>query len=392
MMAAPGFRRVPMYFARLFMVRIPHKRGKEMIIHMAKDATPEQENALLKRVEARGFEYQIIHGSTGIDVIGVLGDLSGVEESYFAECDGVDKVIRISKPYKMVSREFAHDSKTLVKGTKVVKVGETVIGGRELTIMAGPCSLESSEQVMSIAEYVAGMGVPIMRGGAYKPRTSPYSFQGMGLRGLELLAQVREHYGLKIVTEATGLHRHMCEDGNLERNNVLENVISYADIIQVGARNMKSYGFLQELGILTKQSKTPILLKRGDSSTLKDFLLAAEYIVANGNPNVMLCLRGIRTFEDDRFQRFTPDIGAIAVLKQESNLPVIFDPSHSTGYRSRVRAASLAAVAAGADGLLIETHNNPAEAMCDGEQCVTHDELARIKAQAEKIRSLVYDE
>jgi 3-deoxy-7-phosphoheptulonate synthase len=353
-----------------------------MIIHMAKGATQEQEKAVLDRISTRGFEYEIIHGSTGIDVIGVLGDLSGVEESYFAELDGVDKVIRISKPYKLVSREYSAKS-------KVVRVGDVAIGGPELVIMAGPCSLESEEQVMAIAEYVHDLGIPVMRGGAYKPRTSPYSFQGMGLAGLELLARVRERYGLKIVTEATGLHRHLSPDGMLEKNNVLENVISYTDIIQVGARNMKSYGFLQELALLTKKTKTPILLKRGDSSTLKDFLLAAEYIVSNGNPNVILCLRGIRTFEEEKFQRHTPDLGAIAVLKQESNLPVIFDPSHAIGYRGYVEAVSLAAAAAGADGLLIETHNDPANALCDGEQCIVRDQLARLKETAEKVRGLV---
>ena len=166
-------------------------------------------------------------------------------------------------------------------------------------------------------------------------------------------------------------------------------MIEYADIIQVGTRNMKSYGFLQELAILTKKKKTPILLKRGDSSTLKDFLLAAEYIVANGNPNVILCLRGIRTFEDEKMQRFTPDIGAIAVLKQESNLPVVFDPSHSAGYRERVYAVSMAAVAAGADGLIIETHCDPANALCDGEQCVTNRQLGKIKIDAEKIKNVL---
>ncbi len=353
-----------------------------MIINMAKGAGKEQEKLVLERIKAKGFEYQIIHGATGIDVIGVLGDLSNVEESYFAELDGVDKVVRISKPYKMVSREFSPESKT-------VQVGDISVGGRELVLMAGPCSLETPDQVMSIAEYVHELGIPIMRGGAYKPRTSPYSFQGMGLKGLEILAGVREKYGLKIVTEATGLHRHVDEAGILERNNVMENVIGYTDIIQIGARNMKSYGMLQELGRLTKKTKTPILLKRGDSSTLKDFLLAAEYIVANGNPNVMLCLRGIRTFEEERFQRFTPDIGAVAVLKQESNLPVIFDPSHSSGYRKNVMPVALAAVAAGADGLLIETHNDPANALCDGEQSVTRDQLGRIKEQAQRIRDLV---
>lgn len=353
-----------------------------MIIHMARNSTPEQEKVVLERIAAKGFGHHIIHGSTGIDVIGVLGDLSSVEESYFAELDGVDKVVRISKPYKMVSREFSSES-------RVVSAGDIKIGGRELVIMAGPCSLESEEQVMSIAKYVSELGIPIMRGGAYKPRTSPYSFQGMGLKGLQIMAKCRENFGLRIVTEATGLHRHLTEDGTLEKNTVLENVISYADIIQVGARNMKSYGFLQELGMLTKQSKTPVLLKRGDSSTLKDFLLAAEYIVSNGNPNVILCLRGIRTFEEEKFQRFTPDIGAITVLKQESNLPVIFDPSHSTGYRSSVEGVSLAAVAAGADGLLIETHNDPANALCDGEQCITRDQLKEIKRKAEKIRELI---
>jgi 3-deoxy-7-phosphoheptulonate synthase len=363
-----------------------------MIIHMTRDATQEQEKTVLDRITGKGFGYEIIHGKTGINVIGVLGDLSNVEESYFAELDGVDKVIRISKPYKLVSRDYARDTRACVKATKTVDVGDIKIGGRELVIMAGPCSLESEEQVLAIAEYVSEIGIKVMRGGAYKPRTSPYSFQGMGLEGLQLMARAREQYGLKIITEATGLHRHMTRDGSLEKKNVLENVINFSDIVQVGQRNMKSYGFLQELGLLTKDSRKPVLLKRGDSSTLKDFLLAAEYIVANGNPNVLLCLRGIRTFEEDKFQRYTPDIGAIAVLKRESNLPVIFDPSHSTGYRSSVRSVSLAAVAAGADGLLVETHNNPANALCDGEQSITREDLAEIKKEAEKIREIVYKE
>jgi 3-deoxy-7-phosphoheptulonate synthase len=200
---------------------------------------------------------------------------------------------------------------------------------------------------------------------------------------------VRKEFGLKIITEATGLHRHIGRDGKPEKKNVLENVIEYTDIIQVGTRNMKSYGFLQELALLTKDSKKPILLKRGDSSTLKDFLLAAEYIVANGNPNVILCLRGIRAFEEPEFQRFTADIGAITVLKSESNLPVIFDPSHSIGNRHFVEGVSLAAIAAGADGLLIETHNDPAKALCDGDQSVTRDELAKINDLAYKIRSAI---
>jgi 3-deoxy-7-phosphoheptulonate synthase len=353
-----------------------------MIIHLKKDITPQEEKAVLDRITGNGFKYETIHGSTGINVIGILGDLSGVEDNLFSELEGVDKVLRISKPYKLVSRQYS-------AGDKIVSVGDIAVGGDDLAFMAGPCSLESEEQVNVIAAYVADLGIKIMRGGAYKPRTSPYSFQGMGLDGLKMFSTVCKRYGLKIITEATGLHRHVNRDGTLESKNVLENVIAYTDIIQVGARNMKSYGFLQELAILTKDSKKPVLLKRGDSSTLKDFLLAAEYILANGNPNVILCLRGIRTFEEQEFQRHTADIGAIAVLKRECNLPVVFDPSHSIGYRQHVEAISLAAVAAGADGLLMETHNDPANALCDGEQSVTQAQLSRIKEQALKIREAI---
>jgi 3-deoxy-7-phosphoheptulonate synthase len=353
-----------------------------MIIHLKKDITPQQEKAVLDRITRDGFKYETIHGSTGINVIGILGDLSGIEDSRFSEIEGVEKVLRISKPYKLVSRQYSASN-------KIVNIGDISVGGKELALMAGPCSLESNEQVNEIAAYVAGLGIRIMRGGAYKPRTSPYSFQGMGIEGLKMLAAACKRYGLKIITEATGLHRHMNPDGTLEKKNVLENVIEYADIIQIGARNMKSYGLLQELAVLTKESKKPVLLKRGDSSTLKDFLLAAEYIVSNGNPNVILCLRGIRTFEEQDFQRHTADIGAIAVLKRECNLPVIFDPSHSIGYRNYVEAISLAAIAAGADGLLIETHNDPTNALCDGEQSVTKDQIARIKERAQTIREAI---
>jgi 3-deoxy-7-phosphoheptulonate synthase len=353
-----------------------------MIIHMSKTAAPDDQQRVLDKITSSGFKYEVIRGSTGINVIGVLGDLSGVPESRFEELDGVDKVVRISKAYKLVSREYSAASKVIDLG------GGVAVGGAELSFMAGPCSLESEEQMAAIGAYVAALGIKIIRGGAYKPRTSPYSYQGMGLEGLKMLSAVAKKHGLKIITEATGLHHHVLTDGSKEKRNVLENVIEHADIIQIGARNMKSYGFLQELGILTRDSQKPILLKRGDSSTLKDFLLAAEYVVANGNPNVMLCLRGIRTFEEEKFQRYTPDIGAITVLKRESNLPVIFDPSHSAGYRANVPGVALAAVAAGADGLLIETHNDPANALCDGEQSVTESQLSDIKMKADTIRRL----
>jgi 3-deoxy-7-phosphoheptulonate synthase len=351
-----------------------------MIIHMAPDATRPQEQRVLDRIKGAGFGFEVIHGATGIDVIGVLGDTSSAEESWFEELDGVAKVTRVSKSYKRVSRKTPADQ-------KIVRVGDAAVGGPEVVVMAGPCSVESEEQIMAVAQYVAGAGVGIMRGGAYKPRTSPYSFQGMGLEGLRIMARAREKYGLRIITEATGLHRHLLANGSLEAKNVLEHVLEFADIVQVGARNMKSYGFLQELARLTEKTKVPIMLKRGESSTLKDFLLAAEYIVANGNPNVMLCLRGIRTFEDQEFQRYTPDVGAIAVLKRECNLPVLFDPSHSTGYRDSVHAVGLAAVAAGADGLLIETHNDPSNAKCDGEQSITREQLERMVTDVRRVKA-----
>jgi 3-deoxy-7-phosphoheptulonate synthase len=354
-----------------------------MIIHMSKIATQEQMQAVKERIKSNGLAFDISNGFTGVAVIGVLGDCSGIEECVFGEMDGVDKVVKISKPYKLVSREFS-------PGNRIVKSGAIEAGGKSLVIIAGPCSLESEGQVSEIAQYIADLKIPVMRGGAYKPRTSPYSFQGMGIEGLEFLVRAREKHGLQIITEATGLHYHANDDGSVESETVLDNVVKYSDVVQIGARNMKSYGFLREVAIKTRDTKKPVLLKRGESSTLKDFLLAAEYIVANGNPNVILCLRGIRTFEEEKFQRYTPDLGAIPVLKRESNLPVFFDPSHSTGYRSNVYSVSMAAVAAGADGLIIETHNDPSKALCDGEQSVTRHQLAEIKNDGEKIRSLLY--
>jgi 3-deoxy-7-phosphoheptulonate synthase len=352
-----------------------------MIIYLSKEATNKQEQDVISKITEAGLKYEYLHSETGIKLIGVIGDTSKIEESYFLEIDGVEKVIRISRPYKLVSREYN-------KKSKIINVGNIKIGDKELILMAGPCALENYKQIETISKYISELKIPIIRGGAYKPRTSPYSFQGMGLDGLKILAEMRKKYNLKIITEATGLHKHIKSDGTREEKTVLENVIEYSDIIQVGARNMKSYGFLQELAILTKDNKKPILLKRGESSTIKDFLLAAEYLVANGNPNVILCLRGIRTFEEEKFQRYTADIGAIPVLKQESNLPVVFDPSHSTGYRNNVYWLSLAAVAAGADGLIIETHNDPLRALCDGEQCVTKEQLAKIVNDCKKIREV----
>jgi 3-deoxy-7-phosphoheptulonate synthase len=357
-----------------------------MIIHMARNATAEQVQTVFRRIEAKKLKGEIIHGATGTDVIGVLGDLGRIEESYFSELDGVEKVIRISKPYKLIARRYVDRGRIVEKPTHRIRVGAADIGGPALTIMAGPCSVESREQVFATARYVRELGIPVLRGGAYKPRSSPYSFQGLGREGLEILVQARAEFGLAIVTEATGQHRHIGPDGVAEERPVLDQVVACADIVQIGARNMKAYGLLQELAMLTRAKGTPVLIKRGESSSLEDFLLAAEYVVANGNPNVMLCLRGIRTFEDGKFQRYTADIGAIPVLKRETNLPVIFDPSHAAGYRRNVEAMSLAAVAAGADGLLIETHHDPTRALCDGEQSVTAGQLQALVVKARALR------
>lgn len=352
---------------------------------MSKNATQQQLQAVKDRITCRALAFDVSNGITGVTVIGVLGDCSKLEESVFDELDGVDKAVKISKPYKLVSREFAPEN-------RIIRSGTVEAGGKSLVVIAGPCSLENENQIMTIAKYIADLQIPVMRGGAYKPRTSPYSFQGMGFAGLEYLVRAKEKYGFQIIAEATGLHNHANDDGSVESETVLENIIKYSDIIQVGARNMKSYGFLREVAIKTKESKKPVLLKRGESSTLKDFLLAAEYVAANGNPNVILCLRGIRTFEEEKFQRYTPDLGAIPVLKRESNLPVFFDPSHSTGYRSNVYSISMAAVAAGADGLIIETHNDPSTALCDGEQSVTRQQLSEIIRDAARIRNTLYPE
>lgn len=349
-----------------------------MIIVMKHGASAADIDVVVKQVEVYGYKAHLSQG-TERTIIGVVGDDRPVQSHNFEMLTGVEQVVRILKPFKLASRDF-HPEDTLVE------VRGVPIGGPKLTIIAGPCSVENRSQLLETAHAVKEAGADILRGGAYKPRTSPYSFSGLGLAGLKLLAKARQEFGLKIVTEATGLHRHLREDGSLEELNVLEQVLAYADIVQVGARNMKSYGFLQELARMTRAAKTPILLKRGESSTLKDFLLAAEYIVINGNPNVMLCLRGIRAFEDPEFLRYTPDIGAVAVLKRECNLPVLFDPSHATGYRESVPAVGLAALAAGADGLLIETHHDPAGARCDGEQSITADQLVELQRNAARLR------
>src|SRR5277367_3088248 len=313
-----------------------------MIISMKLHSTREQINAVFERIQDFGYKVHSIVGEERV-VIGVVGvgDVTACLESLEAT-PGVEKAMRISAPYKFVSKEFRKDR-------TVIRVGSAEVGGGEFVVMAGPCSVESEKQIMETAEAVAQSGAKILRGGAYKPRTSPYDFQGMEEEGLKLLAKAREATGLAIITEVMS-------------DKDVPVVAEYADIMQVGARNMQNFSLLKTLG----KCGRPVMLKRGLSSTIKELLMSAEYITAHGNPEVMLCERGIRTFET--VTRNTCDIAAIPALQELTHLPVILDPSHATGKRSLVPALSRAGVAIGADGLIVEVHPAPEKAISDGAQ------------------------
>ncbi|MDP3051086.1 MAG: 3-deoxy-7-phosphoheptulonate synthase, partial [Eubacteriales bacterium] len=301
------------------------------------------------RLEERGFRA---HLSRGVErtIIGAIGDETKLRGMALEALPGVESVVAILQPYKMASRSFKQED-------TVVRIGDVEIGGTAIQVMAGPCAVESKEQLFEAAEHVKARGANLLRGGAYKPRTSPYSFQGLAEAGLKLLAEAREKYGLLIVTEVMDTR-------------TLPMVAHYADIIQVGTRNMQNFYLLRELGTVDK----PILLKRGLSSTVEEWLMSAEYILSSGNPNVILCERGIRTFEN--YTRNTLDISAVPVVKYLSHLPIIVDPSHGLGKWKFVNPMARSAIAAGADGLLIEVHPNPAEALCDGAQSLTPENFA----------------
>lgn len=326
-----------------------------MIIRMKKSASEEDINKVVERIREAGLKESISRGES-LTIIGVIGDVTLLSPDRIEEIPSVESIVRVSRPYKLVSREFNPVD-------RIVKVKNINIGSGNLTIIAGPCAVESRDQMLSTAQYVKELGCDILRGGAFKPRSSPYDFQGLGEEGLIYLKEASQRTGLAVVTEVTG------EDK-------IEIVMKYADMLQVGARNMRSYDLLKQIGKCTKDNKMPVLLKRGDNATLEEFLNAAEYIAKEGNENIVLCLRGIRTFETGKFIRNTADIGMIPVLKKETSLPVVFDPSHSAGKRDLVMPYSMAAVAAGADGLIIETHCSPESARCDGQQSLSKDELS----------------
>ena len=334
-----------------------------MIVNMRRGATPEEIDGVVERARSIGLDVQLNLG-TYKTVEAILGSNTGqLPTDIFAVLPGVDNIVRIMKPYKLASREFkAKDS--------VVSINGIEIGGKRIVVMAGPCAVESEEQLIKAVKAVKESGACILRGGAFKPRTSPFSFQGLGKAGLELLAQAREQFSIPILTEVVDPHD-------------VSQVLKYADILQVGARNMQNFTLLTEIG----RSKWPVLLKRGLSCTISEWLTAADYLLAEGDSQVILCERGIRTFEDS--VRFSLDICSIPVVKKSSHLPLIVDPSHAAGHYSLVPSIAKASVAAGADGLLIEVHPNPKEALVDGLQSLTPSDFDRLMKELKPIARAV---
>ncbi len=330
-----------------------------MIVQMRKKALQREIDHVVGKAESLGFSVQLNLG-TDKTVIAILGSNTGqVSTDIFEVLPGVETVTRIMKPYKLASREFKP------RGT-VVKIGNVEVGGDKLAVMAGPCAVESKKQLEEATGIIQGAGAVVLRGGAFKPRTSPFSFQGLEQTGLEYLAEVKRKFNIPVITEVVDPHQ-------------VELVAKYADILQVGTRNMQNFSLLTELGKI----KHPVVLKRGLANTVTEWLTAADYLLAGGNHNVILCERGIRTFEDST--RFSMDISSIPVVKRFSHLPIIADPSHAAGHYSLVPGLARAAIAAGADGLLIEVHPNPKEALVDGLQSLSPSDFRRLMGQLRAI-------
>ena len=333
-----------------------------MLIVMKPEATEAQVEEVLDVIRSLGFKPHPMPGATRT-AIGVTGNQGAIDPAHFEMLGGVAEAIRVSKPYKLVGRDLKHDD-------TVVLVGDAEVGGLEPVIIAGPCAVESYEQTMSIAELVASTGVTLFRGGAFKPRTSPYSFQGLGEEGLKILRDVRERFGLRIVTEVL----------DTETADLVE---EYADVMQIGARNMQNFSLLRRVG----QARKPVMLKRGMSATLDELLLAAEYIMAEGNYNVILCERGVRTFADHT--RNTLDLSIVPAVQHRSHLPIIVDPSHGTGKRHKVIPLARAAIAAGADGIMVEVHDHPEHALSDGPQALLPDMFRQLVNEVKAIHKVI---
>ena len=338
-----------------------------MLVVMQSNASEEQVREVCKRIEQLGLRAHPIPGSLRT-AIGITGNNGALDLGVLASLPGVAECIPVSKPYKLVSRD-AKAEDTIVRIS--APAGEVAFGGGMIGLVGGPCAIESRDQAFRIANVVAKTGTRLFRGGAYKPRTSPYSFQGLGEDGLKILSEVREQFGLGIVTEAVD-HDSL---GLVER---------YADVIQIGARNMQNFSLLKRAG----RSKKPVLLKRGISATLDEFLMAAEYILSEGNYQVILCERGVRTFSD--YSRNTLDISIVPAVQRRSHLPIVVDPSHAAGVRHKVLALSRAAIAVGADGLLIEVHHDPERALSDGMQSILPDEFQKLTEEAKQIAEVIH--
>lgn len=335
-----------------------------MLVVMKPQATPEQVKAVCDAIERLGLRPHPLPGAQRT-AVGITGNRGQIDQSSLEELPGVAEVIRVSKPYKLVSRDFKEENTVIsFPGT------DATIGGRDLAVIAGPCSIESREQGFAVAECVARTGAQFFRGGAYKPRTSPYAFQGMGEEALQIMAEIRERFGLRIVTEAIDTE-------------ALELVAQYADVIQIGARNMQNYSLLRAAG----RKRKPVLLKRGLSATLEEFLMAAEYIMSEGNYQVILCERGIRTFVDHT--RNTLDLSIVPAVHRLSHLPILVDPSHGTGKRNKVTPLARAAVAVGADGLIVEVHNQPDQALSDGMQSIYPEQFDRLFDECAQIARIL---
>lgn len=334
-----------------------------MLVVMKHNASPDEIRHVVDVIQELGYEARPIPGRQRTSV-GLIGNDGQVEPNLFLSLPGVLEVIPVSHSYKQVSREWRDED------TVVELANGTRIGGKEIAIMAGPCAVESEEQILGIAKILKGMGATILRGGAFKPRSSPYSFQGLGVEGLKLLAKAREQTGMALVTEALDVES-------------ADQVAEYADILQVGARNMQNYPLLRKVGRIGK----PVLLKRGMSATIEELLLAAEYVLAEGNPNIILCERGIRSF--DTQTRNLLDLSAIPVVKALSHLPIIADPSHGTGVRNKVTPMARAAVAAGADGLIVEVHPDPNHALSDGAQSLYPEQFGELMDQIRVIAKAI---
>jgi 3-deoxy-7-phosphoheptulonate synthase len=335
-----------------------------MLVVMKAQATEEQVRAVCQKIESFGYKAHPLPGATRT-AIGITGNKGAVEQSTIEEMAGVAEVIRVSKPYKLVSRDVKTDN-TVIKfpGTSIE------IGGKDVIVMAGPCAIESREQAFTIAEKVHAAGAQFFRGGAYKPRTSPYSFQGLGEEGLQIMAEVRDQFGMLVITEAID-HESM------------DLVEQYADIIQLGARNMQNFSLLKRAG----RARKPVMLKRGLAATLEEFLMAAEYIMSEGNYNVILCERGVRTFADHT--RNTMDLSIVPAVQRLSHLPIVVDPSHGTGKRNKVTPMARAGVAVGADGLLIEVHHCPDQALSDGPQSLFPEQFDNLMNEVRQIAQVL---